>query len=207
MAVHPGHAGKADADDLSGCIDSDPQLRTAPETLSGRLFSDGPDLRYTYDALDRLTSANGISLGYDKEGRIEASDHDGTVFGGGHDAGGRLATTTYNNGAFTVSYSYEPATGLLSRVTDALTGTRIEFAYDNDRRLVGINRSNGINAAFTYDNAARLTRIQDGAIIDPPIHPRCRRSGNSGGDHPAASNYRLPSSGIGCLYFRCRLPG
>jgi len=134
--------------------------------LTRSLYSGGLDLQYTYDGLDRLLTANGIAFTRNAEGRVTATDNPGTIFGATYDDGGRLATATYNNGAFTVTYTYESFTGLLSRVTDSLTNTQIDFSYDNDGRRTGITRSNGVNAAFTYDNAARLTRIQEGGIID-----------------------------------------
>ncbi len=134
--------------------------------LTRSLYSGGLDLLYTYDGLDRLLTANGVAFTRDAEGRVTATDNPGTIFGAIYDDGGRLATASYNNGAFTVTYSYESSTGLLSRVTDSLTNSRIDLSYDNDRRLTGITRSNGVNTTLSWDNAARLTRIQDGSIID-----------------------------------------
>jgi len=136
------------------------------DNLLRRQYSDGTDLQYTYDTLDRLVTTNGINLSRDAEGRITATDNPGTVFGATFDDGGRLNTATYNNGAFTVTYTYDAVTGLLSQVTDDLTGTTIDLTYDNDRRLTGIARSNGVNTTYTWDDADRLTRIQDGTIID-----------------------------------------
>jgi len=134
--------------------------------ITRSLYSGGLGLQYTYDGLDRLLTANGIAFTRDVKGRVTATDNPGTVFGATYDDGGRLATATYNNGAFTVTYTYESPTGLLSRVTDNLTNTQIDFSYDNDMRCTGITRSNGVNATLTYDNAGRLTRIQEGSIID-----------------------------------------
>jgi RHS repeat-associated protein len=134
--------------------------------VTKRLYSDGTDLRYTYDELNRLLEANNIALTRDAEGRITSTGNAGTAFGAAYDGGGRIATVTYNNGFFTVTYTYDAASGLLSRVTDNLTGARMDFTYDNDRRLSGLSRSNGVNTTYTYDNAGRITRIQDGTIID-----------------------------------------
>jgi YD repeat-containing protein len=132
----------------------------------GDLYSDGTDLQYTYDDLNRLSTANRISLTRDAEGRVTATDNPGTVFGATRDGAGRLATVTYNNGAFAVTYTYDATTGLPSGVTDSLTGTQVVFTYDNDGRQTGITRSNGVNATFTWNDADRLTRIQDGDIVD-----------------------------------------
>lgn len=129
-------------------------------------YTGGLDLQYTYDALNRLLTANNISFTRDAEGRITSTDNPGTAFGAAYDDGGRLKTATYNNGLFTVTYAYDATTGILSSVTDDLTNTQTDFTYDNDRRLTGITRPNGVNTTYAYDNAARLTRIQDGSIID-----------------------------------------
>jgi YD repeat-containing protein len=60
-----------------------------------------------------------------------------------------------------VTYTYDGATGLLTRVEDGLTGAQVNFTYDNDFRLTGITRSNNVNTTLTWDNASRLTRVQD----------------------------------------------
>lgn len=131
-----------------------------------RLYSDGTDRQFTYDELNRLLTATDLSLTRDAEGRVTATENPGTNFDATYDDGGRLKTVTYNNGAFTVTYTYDASTGLLSSVTDDLTGARMDFTYDNDRKLTDITRSNGINTALTWDDASRLTRIQEGGIID-----------------------------------------
>lgn len=130
--------------------------------LTRRLYSGGPDIEITYNELNMRTATNGIAFTRDNENRITATDNPGTVFGVTYDNGGRLSTSTYNNGAFIVTYTYDSTTGLLSRVTDNLTGAQIDFTYDNDRKLTGMTRSNGVNTTLTWDDAGRLTRIQDG---------------------------------------------
>lgn len=134
--------------------------------VTRKQYSDTTDIRYTYDALNRLVAANNITLTRDAEGRVTATDNPGTVFGAAYDDGGRLRTATYNNGLFAVTYTYDGTTGLLSGVTDNLTGTNISFTYNNDNQLTGITGSNGVNAAFTHDGAGRVTRIQDGSVLD-----------------------------------------
>ncbi len=130
------------------------------------LFSDGTDLQYTYDSLNRLLTTNNLTLTRDAEGRTTSTNISGAAFDADYDNGGRLKTAAYNNGAFTVAYAYDGSTGLLSRVTDSLTNTRIDFNYNKDFRLAEITRSNGVNTSYTYDNAARLTGSRDGNIID-----------------------------------------
>lgn len=125
------------------------------------------DLTYTYDALNRLTEANGIAFAYDAEGRIIGTDGGPSTptFGATYDAAGRVQTVTYEGG-LTVTYTYDPATGLLASVSDNLTNTKIEFEYDADQRLTGIKRSNGVNTILTWDAASRLTGLKDGDLLD-----------------------------------------
>ncbi|MBI4320397.1 MAG: hypothetical protein HY675_18060 [Chloroflexi bacterium] len=134
--------------------------------LTGIGYSGGTNLQYTYDALNRLVGASGIALSRDVEGRVIGSADAGKGFGATYDDAGRLKTATYDNGAFAVTYTYDAATGLLTRVADSLTGAQVDFAYDADFRLTTISRSNGVNGTLTWDNAARLTRIQEGSFLD-----------------------------------------
>ena len=130
------------------------------------LYSGGPDLQFTYDSLDRLLTTNNLALTWDDEGRVISTDNPGVIFGATYDNGGRLSTATYpstgSGQAFTVTYTYNSTTGLLSRVTDNLTSTQVDFTYDNDRRPTGITRSNGVNTTISWDNAGRPIRFQDG---------------------------------------------
>ena len=146
--------------------------------LTRRQYTDGVDLTYTYDELNRLTNSNGLAFGYDKEGRITRTTNEtarrgvqpdipNTVFyDATYDAAGRLKTASYNGGATVVTYTYDANSGLLTNVTDSLSSASVSFIYDNDFRLTGITRSNGINMNWTLDNAGQPTRIQDGTVLD-----------------------------------------
>ena len=136
--------------------------------LTGAVYSAGGAYRYAYDALDRLTEADGVRLQYDAEGRITntISTADGRAFSATYDAAGRLVSAGYDNGAFRVGYAYDPANGLLTAVTDSVSGASVTFSYDDDFRLTGLARGNGTAAAYEYDAAGRVTRIADGAILD-----------------------------------------
>ena len=129
-------------------------------------YSDGTELQYGYDELDRLTSADGIALTRNAEGRVINTENSDADFGATYDAAGRLETVTYADGAFTVTYSYSPDTGLLTSVSDDLTGTKVEFIYDDDLQLAGLVRSNGVEGRFTWDGAGRLTHIREGSLAD-----------------------------------------
>ncbi|MBF0397001.1 MAG: RHS repeat protein [Desulfobacterales bacterium] len=123
-------------------------------------------IQFNYDELNRLVSANDISFSLDSEGRITSTENNGSSFSGSYDSGGRLIQVNYNNSLFSVTYTYDATTGLLSTVKDNLTNTQVAFTYDDDERVIGVNRSNSVNSIFTYDDANRLTRIQEGNIID-----------------------------------------
>ncbi|OQX12491.1 MAG: hypothetical protein BWK80_43695, partial [Desulfobacteraceae bacterium IS3] len=134
--------------------------------IAGQSYSKGPDMKFDYDALDRLLSADSISLVRDAEGNITDTRQGDIGFGAVYDAAGRLKTVTYNNGALTVEYVYNAENGLLTGVKDTLTQKEVTFAYDDDRQLVGITRSNGVNTTYDYDETGKLIRIRDGSIID-----------------------------------------
>ena len=129
-------------------------------------YSDGTELQYGYDELDRPTSANSVGLTRDEEGRVTNTEDSDAGFGATYDAAGRLETVTYADGALTVTYSYDPETGLLTGVSDDLTGAKVGFAYDGDLQLVGLVRSNGVEGRFTWDGAGRLTHIHEGPLAD-----------------------------------------
>jgi RHS repeat-associated protein len=133
--------------------------------LIRRAYSDGTDYQFAYDALNRLVSANGLAFAYDAEGRLTNTVSSGADYAATYDAGGRLTSVGYHNGAFTVNYAYDSRDRLV-RVTDTLTGTQRDFAYDDAGRMTALTRPNGVNGAYTYDAAGRLTRIQEGSIVD-----------------------------------------
>jgi RHS repeat-associated protein len=147
------------------CPTGDSQTRTydGAGNVTRVLYSQGPDLTFSYDAQNRLLTTESISFTRDAEGRVTSTTDSGTSFGAAYDSGGRLASVSYHD-AFTVAYTYDATTGLLAAVGDTLTGAYVDFTYDDDRRLTGMTRSNGVNAVYTRDNAGRVTRIQDGAI-------------------------------------------
>ena len=133
--------------------------------ITQKSYSTGLTLTYTYDALRRLTSTGAITMTYNQQGRITNTVSSSRGFGATYDDLHQLKTVTYDNGAFTVTYTYD-ANGLLTRVEDSLTSSWVEFLYDSDGRNTGIRRSNNLNASFIYDSAGRLTGLQDGGIID-----------------------------------------
>ena len=140
--------------------------RDAIGQVTGRVWSAGLTLEYTYDAAGRLSEANGIALEYDAAGHSTNAIINGCAYTAGWTQGGRLASVAYNNNAITVNYEYDAANGLLTAVSDTLTGIRLTFEYDLDRRLVAIRRPNSIKSTFAYDSAGRIDRLTDGTILD-----------------------------------------
>ncbi|MBI4321467.1 MAG: hypothetical protein HY675_23490 [Chloroflexi bacterium] len=140
----------------------------AAGNLTRDLYSGATDIQYAYDSLNRLTSATGVQLTRDGEGKVVNTENPGVSFGATYDAAGRLKTVGYANSTFTVTYSYDAATGLLAGVTDNLSGAgaQVQLGYDAAFRLTNITRTNGVNTSLTWDGASRLTRIQDGSIVD-----------------------------------------
>ena len=130
-------------------------------------FSGGPTLDYSYDSLNRLATADGLSLTRNKRGQTTRTTSSGVNCDATYDAAGRLKTATCNG--MTVTYTYDGSTGLLTQVSDGVSGAQVSFTYDDDRRLTGITRGNGVNTTYTWDDAGRMTRVQDvgtGSVID-----------------------------------------
>lgn len=133
--------------------------------LTRRQFTDGTDLVFTHDNLGRLATANGVEFSYDAEGHLTNCRQNASDFNAAYDAGGRLTSVRYLDGAIIVTYTYD-ARDRLTRVNDNVSAAQIDFAYDDAGRVTGITRSNGVNATFTRDGAGRLTRIIEGSAID-----------------------------------------
>jgi RHS repeat-associated protein len=137
----------------------------AAGNLTRQQYTNGPDLQFTYDDLNRMLTANGIGLAYNAMGQVTNTQNAPISFGATYDDGGRLKTVSYADGLFTVTYTYD-ARNLLTQVSDNLTNASVQFTYDDDGRLIGMQRSNGVNATLTWDAASRLTRTQDGSVLD-----------------------------------------
>jgi RHS repeat-associated protein len=129
-------------------------------------YATGLSLFYAYDELGQLVATDGLAWERDAEGRITNSIQSGVSFGATYDAGGRLVSVSGNGGALVVNYEYDPTNGLLRSVTDSLSGGGMRLEYDADQRPTAWIRSNGVHAAFTWDAAARLARLQDGTVLD-----------------------------------------
>jgi RHS repeat-associated protein len=134
--------------------------------VTRRVYSDGTDLHFEHDERSHLVATNALTLTREAEGRVIRTEDAGVASGAAYDDGGRLEAAVYQNGTFTVTYTYDAVTGLLSRVSDDLTGAWVSFSYDRDRKLVGLQRSNGVTTTYQRDDVGRITRMQDGTFID-----------------------------------------
>lgn len=128
-------------------------------------YSAGPDLAFGRDSLGRLTTADGVVLTYDGEGRVVSAVSQGETLTASYDAAGRLLTLGYPGGV-TVTYRYHPVTGLLDRVEDNLSGSWVEIGYDADLRPAAWTRSNGVDGSLARDAAGQVTRVREGNFLD-----------------------------------------
>lgn len=120
-----------------------------------RQYSDGTAINLTYDDASRITGGDGLSVGYDAAGRIVNSN--GIVIG--RDDIGRIASVAYTPSNI-VTYSYDPARGLLTQISD-WTGATTTFTYDDAGQLTSIARANGVTTQISYDNDRRVAGISD----------------------------------------------
>jgi RHS repeat-associated protein len=121
--------------------------------LTRRLYSDKTDLNYSFDANNRITSANGVTLAYDAAGRIANSNGLEIV----RDASSRIVSIAYTPGKVTYTYNNR---GLLASIVD-WTGAAITFTYDASRSLASITRPNGVVTQYSYDGNGRLNGITE----------------------------------------------
>lgn len=133
----------------------------------------GNTLSFSYDGnrIHEITDGLGRTLAFAFDlfdgkwylDRITDQTDSGITFGATYDDAGRIATATYNNDQFNVTYTYD-ARGLLTRVTDSLTGASVDFSHDNDGRITTITRSSGVDTTFTRDGASRLIATGDATL-------------------------------------------
>ena len=63
----------------------------------------------------------------------------------------------------TVTYTRD-ARGLVTRVTDSLTGAQVDIEYNKDRQMTKITRSNGIATDYSYDEEGKIAQIVHGTL-------------------------------------------
>lgn len=142
--------------------------------LATRTFSDGLAHSFTYDPLNRLSQTtrelNAVtetcSYTYDSRSNRTGTTVNGNSSTATFDLRNRLKTVVYPGGV-TVTYTYD-ARGLVTQVTDSLSGAAIDFEYNADRQLVKSTRSNGRVTDLGYDAEGLLQQVMhdNGASID-----------------------------------------
>lgn len=132
-------------------------LTRAPDDAIVSLGAPGSSNQYSYDAVGRLQSAAGASIGaqafaYDKSGNCIGAD--GTVV----DFEGYAPVSGTGEAPFEASYDLD---GELTRLVRGDTAT--DYAYDDERRLVSVSRNDGAGAAYVYDHLdRRLAKTEQG---------------------------------------------
>ena len=130
--------------------------------LIRKLYNDGTDLNFTFDAEDRLISANGLVLTRNNLGRITASN--GIAIS--YDAGGLPQNINYA-ASKSITYAYDGNNNITS-ITDWQAGVTI-FEYDDDNRLTSLTLPNGIISTYSYDNDGRLIAFSDGNLASTSL--------------------------------------
>ncbi len=125
-----------------------------------RVYSaDNLAIDYTFDAMNRLTTANGISLSYDMLGRVSGTNG----ISANYDAAGLLQSLTLASGkALTYAYDTE---GRTTAITDWLGGVT-EFTYDATGKVLTMSRPNGVTTTYTYNKNGKITGIQNGNLAN-----------------------------------------
>ncbi len=152
---------------------------------------DGLTTRYTYDALDRLTTVNQggqrVTLAYDANSRLVGQTlGDGVLMQVGYDDAGRTVNMAYRNagGALLdqLTYAYDAA-GNRTQVKHA-DGDLIAYTYDAANRLTGEQRTGALayNQTFVYDGAGNRTQsVQDGTTTTYQYNDLNQLTQTSGG--------------------------
>ena len=128
--------------------------------LVEKLDANGNTIRYTYDALNRLTRVQypkGVddAFAYDAlSRRISVTDSIGTVTYQ-YDAAGRLTRVTYP-GDKTVGYQYDMA-GRRTQMTNPDGGVT-HYGYDLEHQISWTTDPQNLSTRYTYDAAGRLTQ-------------------------------------------------
>lgn len=139
---------------------------------------------YTYDAVNRITSCtdfygNTVSYGYDAAGNITSITYPGnrTVIYGYYDDNLLRTVTDWNNRTTTYNYRVD---GTIDYV-QMPNGTITRYTYDNASRLTGMNnkKSNGeVINSYTYvlDNVGNHTSVNLSEPYPAPYLPNSNTS-------------------------------
>jgi RHS repeat-associated protein len=140
--------------------------------LTAIAYPDGTSEHYTYDSQgDVLTAKNRrgqtVTYTYNAAGQVTSKDYSttsGVDFTYGYDAAGNLTSATDASG--TTTMTYDPATGLLTRI-DYPGGHYFTLQYDAAGRRTQRTDQDGNVENYAYDVLGRLDHMTDkaGALI------------------------------------------
>ena len=127
----------------------------ATDNVVRELYSDGTDLAYEYDAIGRLTRAEGLELEYGPTGQISSSN--GLAIS--RDEKGRISEIVYGPGKAVAYRSYDSG-GRILEIVDWLGGATT-LSYGDSGHLSSLVRPNGVTATYAYDDEGFLTGIEE----------------------------------------------
>lgn len=103
------------------------------------------------------TGGSGITYGYDTAGRLTSETSFGRALNFQYDIGSNRTRLTWPDSNY-VTYSYD-ALNRVDLVRESGTTTLADYDYDTLGRRGQITRGNGAVTTFEYDNASRLTGL------------------------------------------------
>jgi len=149
--------------------DNTRQINYAYDALNRVTYKDLPpgeaDAAYSYDLLNRLTSAvqgtQTLSFGYDALGRKTSESGPLGTVSYQYDAAGRRTRMTWPD-AFYVTYDYQ-VTGEVTAIREngAASGVGVlaSYTYDDLGRRTTLTRGNGTVASYGFDAVSRLSSL------------------------------------------------
>jgi RHS repeat-associated protein len=129
--------------------------------LTAKLYPDGSQASYTYDASNNLITASNsvglISLAYDGNSRLQRITYPGNYWlQYTYCPCGRRQSMTDQLGYY-IGYVYD-SVGRLQGLTNS-AGTLVQYGYDADGRLALKTLGNGVYSTYGYDSAGQLLTI------------------------------------------------
>ncbi len=127
--------------------------------------SRGQRIEYEYNAIDRLekvlyfeagnwdTPVKSVDFDYDNLGNLKSYDDGTTSAAYEYDDLQQKTSETVNYGGFSLSYAYTYTDNGLKKTFTGPDGTVIEYAYDDNNRLVGIAVPGQGQVNYQYDAA------------------------------------------------------
>jgi RHS repeat-associated protein len=125
----------------------------ATQTLYNKETGLPEEQKFVCEACD----TQAVVVAYDKLGRpVQYTDADGNTSKTTYDLLGRPATT--NDGKGTQTFSYDPTTGLLTKLEDTAAGT-FTAAYDADGNMIEEGLPDGLVSKASYDESGQPTKL------------------------------------------------